>query len=206
MQKCEKIVFGGYTYRRYPQSDKWAEKMYFRRSGGFSLHRAIWEAKNGPAPKGHQIHHKDGNALNNDISNLECIETGKHHRWHGATEKSKEASRRSLNKVRHLAAKWHGSKEGREWHSKHAVKIAKTRPVHQRECEQCHKTYTVWTGLRSRFCSNGCKSKWRRWNRIDDIIANCAVCGKIIQFNKFKKVETCGRSCANRLRARRKRS
>src|SRR5271169_6525226 len=48
-----------------------------------SEHRYVWEKAYGPIPAGHHIHHKDGNALNNNLSNLECIEASAHRDLHG---------------------------------------------------------------------------------------------------------------------------
>ena len=48
------------------------------------LHRLIWEKHYGPIPEGYVIHHKDGNKLNNNISNLECMPNGDHSRLHDA--------------------------------------------------------------------------------------------------------------------------
>ena len=39
----------------------------------YYVHRLIWEAFNGPIPKGMQINHKDENKLNNCLSNLEMV-------------------------------------------------------------------------------------------------------------------------------------
>ena len=39
----------------------------------YLVHRLIWEAFNGPIPKGLQINHKDENKLNNCLSNLEMV-------------------------------------------------------------------------------------------------------------------------------------
>ena len=39
----------------------------------YYVHRLIWEAFNGPIPKGLQINHKDENKLNNCLSNLEMV-------------------------------------------------------------------------------------------------------------------------------------
>jgi hypothetical protein len=36
-------------------------------------HRLVWESINGPIPKDHVVRFKDGNNLNLDIDNLECI-------------------------------------------------------------------------------------------------------------------------------------
>ena len=45
-------------------------------------HRVVWELHNGPIPEGMQIHHIDGDKLNNDISNLECVYPTEHKRIH----------------------------------------------------------------------------------------------------------------------------
>ena len=41
-------------------------------------HRLVWEQNNGPIPNGFQVHHKDHNKENNNISNLECYSNSKH--------------------------------------------------------------------------------------------------------------------------------
>lgn len=47
----------------------------------FLTHRLVWQAWVGPIPKGYWINHKDGNKLNNNLSNLEC-DTPKHNHIH----------------------------------------------------------------------------------------------------------------------------
>lgn len=39
----------------------------------YSVHRLVWEAFNGPIPKGMVINHKDENKINNSIDNLELV-------------------------------------------------------------------------------------------------------------------------------------
>ena len=39
----------------------------------YCVHRLVWEAFNGPIPKGLQINHKDENKLNNCLTNLEVV-------------------------------------------------------------------------------------------------------------------------------------
>jgi len=51
-------------------------------------HVMVWEASNGPIPEGFDIHHKDGNKLNNDLSNLECISKLDHKREHSGCYKN----------------------------------------------------------------------------------------------------------------------
>ena len=50
-------------------------------------HREIWEQNYGPIPKGYQIHHKDGNKLNNSIGNLEMLPNHLHLKKHAIENK-----------------------------------------------------------------------------------------------------------------------
>lgn len=45
-------------------------------------HDVIWEAANGPIPKGYDVHHKDEDKLNNDMDNLELLKKVDHKRVH----------------------------------------------------------------------------------------------------------------------------
>ena len=42
------------------------------------MHRYVWKFYNGDIPKGYDIHHKDGNKLNNKIENLEILSHSEH--------------------------------------------------------------------------------------------------------------------------------
>lgn len=64
------------------------ETFSLRASGYYSLtygkrtlmHRYVWEHFNGQIPEGYDIHHKDEDKTNNDISNLECLPKSEHTR------------------------------------------------------------------------------------------------------------------------------
>lgn len=85
----ETIVFNGREYHRNPSAEQKHRQRYFwgRRKLGdknkIALHVAIWEHHNGPIPEGKVVHHKDGNPLNNDIENLECLTVSEHSKSHG---------------------------------------------------------------------------------------------------------------------------
>lgn len=49
-------------------------------------HVLVWERFNGPVPDGYQIHHLDGEKLNNDIRNLTIVTPLEHKRIHGGCE------------------------------------------------------------------------------------------------------------------------
>lgn len=46
------------------------------------IHRIIWECVNGEIPKGYEIHHIDGNTMNNSIYNLQIIDSFTHNSMH----------------------------------------------------------------------------------------------------------------------------
>src|SRR5690606_30687668 len=80
-------------------------------------------------------------------------------------------------KVRPLAGAWHGSKEGIEWHKQHAANIGfGKRKYGQRKCEVCSNEFEAGNAGQ-RFCSNKCKSQFRRKSGVDNIIKPCTVCG-----------------------------
>lgn len=60
-------------YLRLNNSGKYGSRM---------VHDLIWEKYNGPIPEGYQIHHIDGNKLNNNISNLQLLDQMTHKRLH----------------------------------------------------------------------------------------------------------------------------
>lgn len=49
-------------------------------------HQYIWELHNGIIPENCVIHHIDGNKLNNNISNLQCISRSEHNKIHNLGE------------------------------------------------------------------------------------------------------------------------
>ena len=57
-------------------------KWVTRRGQVLLVHRLIWEEHYGKIPSGMDIHHKDGNKLNNKIENLECLTREEHKARH----------------------------------------------------------------------------------------------------------------------------
>lgn len=204
---AETVVFRGERYRRYPEADSRADRVYFRASDGKGyLHRAIYEHHNGPIPEGWHVHHRDGDPLNNDPSNLVCVSPKDHIAEHWTPERS-QASREWMEEIQPLTKAWHRSAEGREWHRQHGhatwAAVAYTRTL---ECDQCGEEFEVTTIQRDgpRFCTNKCKSAWRRDAGLDDEDRTCASCGETFRVNRYSKTRHCSRECAwaSRKRAR----
>jgi hypothetical protein len=163
----EIIEFEGVEYRRmggkrrYYLSQSTSNEGRKRAKG---LHVAIWEAKHGPVPSGHEVHHRDGNTFNFDEDNLECLMIGEHRRL-PKRNFDKAVNDASLAKARIRAAEWHGSPEGLAWHRQHAFKsiVGCKRPIGDerkvlevRKCEWCGSEFEArhW---RRKFCAPKCR-------------------------------------------------
>jgi hypothetical protein len=196
----ESVVFQGVTYNRYPESKRISDRRYFKRFRGY-LHRDVWSASFGAIPKGGFIHHKDGNTVNNDISNLELVTPKQHADCHASPER-KERGRQRMADIRPLASAWHASAEGRAWHREHARKVASGLLFVDKKCTVCDAAYSVKSvaAKRSKHCSNSCKSKARRLRGDDDEFRICPVCGECFRCNRYAKTKRCSLACANRAR------
>ncbi len=158
-------------------------------------HVWVWQYHHGKIQKGFHIHHIDENKSNNDISNLQCISVKEHFSKHDSEERRKN-NQKHISDIRPLTKEWHAREEGRKWHKEHAERcnLGKWEPI-EYICDQCHKNFKSSKRSITRFCSNPCKSKWRRKNKIDDIEKSCPVCQKIYKSNKYSRSKTCGRIC-----------
>lgn len=167
------------------------------------LHRYLWEREHGKISKGYVIHHIDHNRLNNELSNLALLTVHEHRMIHSKelTADQRERLRKNMIlKAMPAAIKWHKSAEGHQWHKRHAACLEKTRERHIGKCENCGREFDKIR--RQRFCSNACKSAWRRKLGLDLIEKRCPVCGRGFKTSRFSPSGTCGRSCANRMRSR----
>lgn len=209
--KSESVVFNGITFRRYPESKNWSDSHYYRPNGSYivkgvrALHIEIWKSVYGPVPNGYDIHHKDNDTSNNDISNLECVKSkGGHQSLHGDSTKTPEyiAERAArLDLIRPLTKEWHKSPEGHEWHKQHGADCWKDRKPIKKTCEWCHSEYeTRKAGNWSKFCSATCKEKSRsKRGRIATHEGKCVVCGNDFR-SRSNSTKCCSRSCGAKLR------
>lgn len=139
---------------------------YFKRKGR-CLHAAVWERHYGPVPAGCELHHRDRDRSNNAIDNLECLSRAEHGRIHGP--ESGERGKASIAKAQSAATEWHGSDEGRRWHSEHYERHI--RPVLDARvpavCQECSGNYFVSAARtkQGKFCSRACKARALRRRR-----------------------------------------
>ena len=191
--------FNGKTYHLYE-----GERYYSR--GTKRLHRVVWEYYNGPIPEGYEIHHKDRNPENNDISNLVCVSSATHeelHREENVRRNSTPEAIAHLYKIAEKAKEWHRSAEGREWHKDHAKEEFEKLSIRRKTCECCGKEFEYKSFNIPRFCSNACKSRWRRRIGADNETRICVCCGKEFKANHYSDTITWSKSCAAKYRWKR---
>lgn len=169
------------------------------------LHIYIWESINGDIPKGYHVHHKDENKLNNEIDNLELLDKCVHSKLHGKEirnneERMAKTTKALLECAIPKACEWHKSKEGVEWHKKH-YKRTKDK-LHRKNTFKCKMCGKEFESIREGFCSNKCKSAYRRKIGVDDVSRICVVCGKEFKCNKYSKAKTCSNKCRGISRCR----
>lgn len=195
----EYTEYNGKQYHRYPGSKRKSDARYYRRGKNY-LHRVVWETHNGPIPRGHQIHHINGDFGDNRIENLQCVAPREHSLIH-APEMA-DQRRAHLDNVRHKAAAWHSTPEGREWHREHGRRVfAEAHKPIIGFCQMCSAEYTTTTlNTHSRFCSNACKSAWRRKAGVDNVHRACLNCHTTFSINRYSKTQYCSRKCSQQAR------
>jgi hypothetical protein len=200
----EVIIFKGIKFRRYPNSKNSSNRNYFYcgsqnyKKDIRSLHREIWKDKYGQIPKGFDVHHEDANTLNNNISNLKLISNKDHSSYH-AKKKYKEHPEiydKAIAKAQIFAKEWHKSDEGKKWHSKHAKEVYKEREYKIFGCIQCKKEFRSRNLTGGKFCSDKCKARYRRYNKLDNETRECKQCNSCFGTNKYSKTLYCSRTCS----------
>ncbi len=203
------VFYKGYKYRRYPDSPQRSHRVYYQRSvpwGVTYLHRDIWlDTHPGEEiPDKWHVHHKDEDPFNNDPSNLELLSPAEHGIVHPGDQSWEEGNLLDhLDRIRPLAAEWHRSEEGHEWHVEHGKDAwAKRQPAPPRTCEACGIEFEpAWD--RATHCSRRCTNKSREKKYLETV--TCPACGSEFQRDKYrtKRPECCSRKCSWVMRKRR---
>lgn len=164
------------------------------------LHCYVWRFYNGDIPDGYHVHHKNENKDCNDIENLVCMTQKEHMVLHSneyAKNHRDSLVQNLIDNARPKASEWHRSETGRAWHSKQAKKNASEMKLKEFVCEFCGKLFFKKPLGQNKFCSNNCKSAWRRKNGVDDETRKCFFCGKEFRVNKYATTKYCSTECRN---------
>ena len=115
--------------------------------GGKYLHRAVYEKANGPIPRGHVIHHIDGDPCNNNLDNLRCMSHREHDTFHGNGQYVRDTSTRDEAGARSRAM-WE------RWRQSPRTYV----------CEECGETFVSASTRGALTCSLNCRQ--RRYRRM----------------------------------------
>lgn len=193
----------GRKFYQDKETGYWISVNYSKEKPRTRAHQWVWFNNYGKPPKGYHIHHVNEDRSDNRIENLELMKGSRHLSFHMVKHmldpKKKKQLQDQCNIIRPLTKEWHASEEGRAWHKYHALKNNFGNPEPTKyACQQCNKEYfsKLIAKGRTRFCSNPCKSKWRRDQGVDEIEKICLNCTKHFMNNKYSKQVYCCRSCA----------
>lgn len=202
------VYYNGVRFCRGERTGYYLSSQYFNGKRK-RLHRYVWECSNGDIPEGHDIHHIDENKYNNSLENLELIMNKEHGRLHGKLlrlnpERLKKARENLINRAVPKAVQWHKSDAGKKWHKEHGKNTWLNRMPISYICGMCGKSFEslkVYGCNENTFCSNNCKSKWRRQQGLDNIEKTCFICDKKYNINKYSRTKTCSPECGRRLKS-----
>ena len=148
--------FNGITYcmSRAPRM----EGRYFKL---LSLHRMVWTCYNGEIPDGYDIHHKDFDKNNNDISNLVALPKSVHQSLHARTNGKKTRKNRGkficVNCGREYEA---DDNEHNLYCSKKCLENYKKFVLYAetRVCVHCGKEFSAYKYGHQKFCCHKCST------------------------------------------------
>lgn len=201
----ETVTFNGVKYRRYADRPYFTPGQADKRRGARYLHQDVWAAQHGPVPEGHDVHHQDGNPLNNNLDNLVLMESGAHQALHAAERHASgwyvtPEKLAHMARIRPLAAAWHSTEAGRELHSQNGRKVWEQVEIKPASCAHCKKDFEYRSIQAPIYCSNNCKSADRRASGIDNEIRECPRCGKKFSINRYSTRLSCSRTCGQQRR------
>ena len=153
---------------------------YYVSKGKRYLHRIIYEESYGKPPHGWDIHHINQCKTDNFFLNLLAMSRADHMALHHKGHKRYPfAGQAALNEFK-------ASAEGKKFYSELGKKNFHFMLVRREfTCECCGKIFETQDMGRNRFCSNTCKSKWRRNAGLDDVERKCITCSKTFRVNKY---------------------
>lgn len=122
-----------------------------------------------------------------------------HLKLHMLTPERRKKSKETADKYRHLTKAWHASEEGRAWHKAHGILGWIKKKEITVVCKCCKKEAKT-KSYHQEFCTNACKSKWRRDQGLDNVQKICERCSTPFTLNKYAKTRYCGQDCVKNIK------
>ena len=190
-------IFAGVTFYKGSKSN------YFRVN--ISLHQFIWRYCVGEIPKGYDIHHKDLNPNNNDISNFQMLTKPEHIRLH----KTIEIERPQEFTCKICGKKFLAVKAEKNYFCSEKCRSADKRSRNQEErtCIVCGKRFSAVKNNPTKTCSRQCagvliwQARHKNPPKRKTYKKTCAYCGKEFFVDRTRRqVKCCSSHCAALMR------
>lgn len=160
-----------------------------------SIHQLVWLYHTGELSGNNlDIHHKDCNPSNNNISNLQTLTPSEHAKVHGHFASQKERVCEYCGKTytstgRNGRNRFCSQKCNSAWQKKYKLET--------RTCEKCGKEFSVRKDLPTRFCSSRCSNQYTHGKPMEE--RTCIICGKKFFARPSSKTQCCTLSCGAKL-------
>ena len=184
-EKTQKFV--GITFRQTKSNN--GHYVY-----NLGLHQLVWFYYTGTLSGGNfDVHHKDRNPSNNDISNLQLLTVSEHAKLHshfaGQVERVCEYCGKTYYSTGRNGRNRFCSRKCRsDWQKKNNLET--------RTCEKCGKEFSVRKDLPTRFCSTRCSAQYTKGKPPEERI--CVICGKKFFAKPSTKTQCCSLSCGSK--------
>lgn len=177
------IEYRGIKYRLNGKSGHYRCWIKGEQEVRMMLHRQIYIDHFGPIPDGYDVHHIDGNALNNEPSNLMVL-SKKEHMQHHANERKQN--------VEYMQKTLRTNRRNQP-------------PTLQLECHICGGIFEACVP-EARYCSTRCNSHAIRTNPKNQETRVCLICGSNFTRYYNNPAKTCSSRCGRAMMWERRKS
>lgn len=113
----------------------------------------------------------------------------------------KKIQSENMRLARIKASEYWKSPEGKIRRKELAHQYIQEKGQRKNLCPNCKIEFKYTSFSLKKYCSNKCKSAFRRKNKIDNVEGNCAICSKLFFYNSYTKNLTCSKKCLNKIRS-----
>ena len=156
-----------------------------------SIYKAVWRYFYGEIPPNYEIHHKDFDKYNDDISNLQMLTKEEYKKIH--SESGKKADGRQILKLvcKTCGKEYQAVNVGRNGYC--SKKCAQKALPEVRICEICDKKFSISKYESTKCCSKKCMVEYVKNKTHKKRI--CPFCGKEFDTYKKRTQRYCSRDC-----------
>lgn len=165
-------------------------------SGHPPLHRAVFQYYCGELPPEFEIHHKDFNPANNDISNLQLLSKAEHQKVHALHNSGAFQTREFV--CAFCGKRFIAQNRGNNRFCSPTCRrnFKHTQDLVERQCARCGKTFLADKYSKVRCCSVSCAQRLRQIDSYET--KECLYCGKVFTVLKKYRQKYCCRECADK--------